>query len=236
MAPKLKLVFVSRYMAEEAFEDLGFRLPDDGYTIIHNPIDTKLFSYQPKSVEQRKRVISIRSYASRKYANDLSVKAILKLSESPCFTDLQFRMIGDGRLFDETLEPLRKFPNVTIERVFLTHGEIAALQEEYGVFLVATRWDSQGVSRDEAMSSGLVPVTNAVAAVPEFVDESCAMLAAAEDAEGLAAGIQSLYANPLRFAKLSKQAHARVKGQSGAQMIAEREIGLFRTVGDGGER
>jgi glycosyltransferase involved in cell wall biosynthesis len=37
---------------------------------------------------------------------------------------------------------------------------------------VPSRTDTQGVSRDEAMSSGLVPVTNAVAAIPEFVDDT----------------------------------------------------------------
>lgn len=35
-------------------------------------------------------------------------------------------------------------------------------------FWFPTRMDTQGVSRDEAMCSGLVPITNKVAAVPEF--------------------------------------------------------------------
>jgi spore maturation protein CgeB len=56
----LKLVFVSRYFAEEVMEDLGFRLPEHAYTIIHNPIDTELFSYQPKPAEQRKKILKSR--------------------------------------------------------------------------------------------------------------------------------------------------------------------------------
>jgi glycosyltransferase involved in cell wall biosynthesis len=208
-------------------EDLGFRLPDSAYSIIHNPIDTDLFSYQPKPHEQRKRVLSIRTYASLKYANDLSVNAILKLSRHPCFQDMEFRLIGDGELFEETLEPLRKFANVTIERRFLSQTEIAALQKEYGIFLVPTRWDSQGVSRDEAMSSGLVPVTNAVAAIPEFVDDSCGILAAADDAGGLAAGIEMLYENPLLFEEMSKRAAERVRRQSDSRLIVSRELNLF---------
>jgi len=118
MAPKLKLVFVSRYCAEQVFEDLGFRLPDDAYTIIHNPIDSDLFVYRPKPAEQRKRVLSIRPYASRTYANDLSVQAIIMLSKRLCFEDLEFTLIGDGKLFEETLEPLRRFQNVNIQNVF----------------------------------------------------------------------------------------------------------------------
>lgn len=231
LASNLKLVFVSLYFTEEVFEDLGIRLPSDCYTVIHNPIDTEQFFYRAKLVEQRKRVLSIRPYASRQYANDLSVKAILKLSESPCFSDMEFRMVGDGKLFDETLSPLRKFSNVTIERRFLTHVEIAALHKEYGVFLVPTRWDSQGVSRDEAMASGLVPVTNAVAAIPEFVDESCGILASAEDADGLAAGIQALYERADLFADLSVHAAERARRQSDKKIIINREISLIGLKG-----
>jgi glycosyltransferase involved in cell wall biosynthesis/spore maturation protein CgeB len=227
MPANMKLVFVSRYFAEEVFEDLGFRLDEDRYEIIHNPIDTDLFSYQPKAVDQRKRVLSIRPYASRKYANDLSVEAISKLSEYPCFNDMEFRMIGDGKLFDETLEPLRKFPNVTIERRFLTHPEIAALHKDYGVCLTPTRMDAQGVSRDEAMSSGLVPITSAVAAIPEFVDPSCGVLAKGEDAEGLAAGIIAIYEDPAQFAAMSEEAAARIRRQSGTRVIVSKELALF---------
>ncbi|WP_165590406.1 glycosyltransferase family protein [Bordetella pseudohinzii] len=227
MPANLKLVFVSRYFAEEVFEDVGFRVPEDSYKIIHNPIDTELFSYQEKHTDQRRRVLSIRPYASRKYANDLSVKAILKLSEKPYFNDIEFCMIGDGKLFDETLAPLRKFRNVKIERRFLTHGEIAAIHKDYGICLTPTRMDAQGVSRDEAMASGLVPISNAVAAIPEFMDESCGILADSEDAEGLAAGIEAVYKSPSRFAALSAAAAARVRRQSAKHVVVWQELALF---------
>lgn len=228
MPANLKLVFVSRYFAEEVFEDIGFRVPEDSYTIIHNPIDTGLFSYQEKHPDQRRRVLSIRPYASRKYANDLSVKAILKLSEKPYFDDLEFRMIGDGKLFDETLAPLREFKNVKIERRFLTHGEIAAIHKHYGICLTPTRMDAQGVSRDEAMASGLVPISNAVAAVPEFVDESCGILVDGEDSDGLAAGIAAVYEDAARFSALSAAAAERVRRQSAKHVVVLQELALFR--------
>lgn len=223
----LKLVFVSRYFAEEVMEDLGFRLPDESYTIIHNPIDTDLFGYQQKPIEQRKRILSIRPYASRKYANDLSVSAIIELSKMPFFKDLEFRIIGDGRLFDETLEPVRHFENVRLERRFLTQSEIAQLHKDYGLFLCPTRMDAQGVSRDEAMASGLVPITNAVAAIPEFVDESCGILAGAEDSSAMAMGIALMYENPELFKFKSKAAAKRVRWQSSSKEIIAREMMLF---------
>ncbi|MHB9705749.1 glycosyltransferase family protein [Alcaligenes aquatilis] len=223
----LHMVFVSSYFAQEIFEDLQIGLSEDKYSVIHNPIDTQIFRYREKSLEQRKRILSIRSYASRKYANDLSVKAILALSEKPIFKQLQFMLIGDGALFEETVAPVENFTNVCIERRFITHQEVADIQQEYGIFLNPTRWDSQGVSRDEAMASGLVPISNAVAAVPEFMDENSGFLVAAEDAQGLADAIERLYVEPELFARLSANSAKRAREQSDAVLMAEREMSLF---------
>jgi glycosyltransferase involved in cell wall biosynthesis len=158
----------------------------------------------------------------------LSVQAILLLSEQPWFRYLEFRLIGDGALFEETLAPLRQFDNVHIERRFLRQSQIAALHREYGIFLCPSRMDTQGVSRDEAMSSGLVPVTNAVAAIPEFVDGSCAMLAPAEDAHALARAIARLAQDPRRFAAMSRAAAQRVRRQSAASTVINAEMELIR--------
>lgn len=224
----LKLVFVSQYFADEVQEDVGLELPRTSYEIIHNLIDTELFSYEPKPAEQRKKILTIRPFASRKYANDLSVQAIVELSKRPFFTDLEFRIIGDGRLFDDTVAPLRGFSNVHIERGFLTQQEIAALHKDYGVFLSPTRMDAQGVSRDEAMASGLVPITTDVAAIPEFVDAESGFLAPLDDASGLAAAIETLYHDPKRFERMSEAAAARVRRQSGPAQTTDRELALIR--------
>lgn len=226
--PKLHLVFVSRTFSEEVMEDLGFRLPDDQYSIIHNPIDTKLFQYRPKPPEQRKRILSIRPFASRQYANDQTVAAILELAKRPGFEELDFRIIGDGPLFEETVAPIRDFLNVTVERRFLTQPEIAALHRDYGVFLCPTRWDSQGVSRDEAMSSGLVPVTTCISAVPEFVDDECGVLAEPESPQSLADGVFPLVRDADRFKFLSTNAAGRVRTQSAVKKIVQQELQLLR--------
>ncbi len=224
---QLEFVFVSRYFADEVMEDHKVRLDKSSYHVIHNIIDTDLFSYEAKDAEQRKKILSIRPFANRKYANDLSVKAILELSRKPFFSELEFRIIGDGALFDSTVAPLRKLKNVILERRFLTQHEIAALHKQYGVFLVPTRMDAQGVSRDEAMSSGLVPVTNAVTAIPEFVDDDSGLLAQGEDYLGLAGAIERLYHDPALFSRLSANATQRVRAQSGYRQTILREMELI---------
>lgn len=220
-------IFVSQYFLEESEESLERTLPKEQVSIIHNYIDNQQFNYIAKGPEQRFNILSIRPYASRKYANDLTVKAILELSKHADFSKMNFELYGDGELFDNTLEPLRKFENISINKTFLNHSEISELHKKNGIFITPTRMDSQGVSRDEAMSSGLVPVTTAVTAIPEFVDDSCGILADGEDYKAMAEGIIRLVESPNMFTRLSKEASKRVEAQSGFENTIAREIKLI---------
>lgn len=223
-----KLVFVSSHFAREVTADLGLTLPASRCEVIHNVIDTELFAYQPKSAEQRRRVLSIRPHTSRIYANDLAVATVLELSHRPYFNELEFHFVGDGPLFDDTMAPLRSLPNVRIEKRFLTQTEIAKLHREYGIFLCPSRGDTQGVSRDEAMASGLVPITTRAGAIPEFVDASSGFVVDLEDVQALSASIGALYEDPQAFLKLSEQAAARVRRQSSPAHTTARELSLIR--------
>ncbi|MFW8595912.1 glycosyltransferase family protein [Cribrihabitans neustonicus] len=226
----LHLVFVSRSLLEEATEDVGRPAPQGRHSVIHNYIDGEIFRHVPKSAEDRFRLLSIRPYAGRKYANDLTAAAITVLSRRPGFDAFAITIAGGGPDFEAETEALRHFPNVTLREGFLTHAEIAALHRGHGVFLTPTRWDSQGVSRDEAMASGLVPVSTRTAAVPEFMDEGCGILTPPEDAAALAEAIESLSSDPDLFLRLSQAAAARVRAQSGFQNTIAREIALIRTL------
>jgi glycosyltransferase involved in cell wall biosynthesis/spore maturation protein CgeB len=224
---KIHLVFVSKYFYKTICDDYEIALPESKYSIIHNYIDTDLFAYIKKPPSQRKMILSIRHFSSGVSANDLTVKCIEELSFKPFFSELFFHIIGDGPLYEKTVEPLRKYINVKLERKFLTQKEIAEIYTMYGVFLCPSRMDSQGVSRDEAMSSGLVPITSAVAAIPEFADDSCAIMAPAEDHLKLAEGIETLYFNEQLFSEMSEKAAQKVRSLSGKKHTIEREIELI---------
>ena len=86
------------------------------------------------------------------------------------------------------------------------------------------------MSRDEAMSSGLVPVTNSVSAIPEFVDGNCAILGPEEDYVLLAKGIIKLVEDKELFARMSKNAAERVRKQSASEIIIDKEIKLIKDV------
>ncbi len=226
-SPNLHLITVSRTLANEIEEDYGVTLAPAQHSVIHNVIDTTLFRYEPKPAAQRTKILSIRPFATRTYANDLTVAAILELAKRPWFGELDFHIIGDGALFEATLAPVQGLRNVLVERRFVRQEEIAALHRRNGIFLCPTRMDSQGVSRDEAMASGLVPVTTRIAAVPEFVDEDCAFLATPENATELASALETLYKDPARFQRMSAAAAARVRKDRSADQTSLRELALF---------
>jgi len=223
---RFKLVFVSQSAVELAREDMGERLRSTDFEVIPNPIDTELFRYRPKDADDRFHILMIRPFDSWTYGNDLAVSAILHLAEQRDL-GLKFTIVGDGPLFEETVRPLHHVENLQIERRFLTQSEIAEYHGRHGIFLVPTRLDTQGVSRDEAMASGLVPVTNRVSAVPEFVADDCAGLAAPDDAQGIANSIKAMIAAPELFLSRSRKAANRVRSQSGSTVVIPAELELL---------
>jgi glycosyltransferase involved in cell wall biosynthesis len=223
----VRVVHVSEWFRRSIVEpDTG--MPTRRPHIIPNVVDSDLFSYREKEDGDRLHILSVRPYASHKYANDQTVAAILELSKRPYFERLSFTLRGEGPLFAETVSPLRQFPSVSIQDGFLRQEEIAELHSTHGVFLAPTRFDSQGVSMCEAMSSGLVPVSTAIAAIPEFVeDRRTGLLAAPEDPIGLADRVEMLVYNAELFQRLSSAAAAQVRQQCGADATVGREIELI---------
>lgn len=226
-------VFVSQTFRDQVAEDfatLGFQLPSGAASVISNPIDTELFSYEEKDPELRKRILLLRPFASQVYANDLAIAAILELADEPWFSELDFLIVGDGVLFEELTSPVRDMPNVRIERRFLPQDEIAELHKEYGVFLVPTRQDTQGVSRGEAMSSGLVPVTTDIPVIREFLNTDEGYLAPYDDSTGLADAIRDMYYSPDIFSEKSRRSAARIRQTIATQIVLPQEIKLFATT------
>jgi len=178
-------------------------------------------------------MLLIRPFDSHTYANDMAVEAIRRLQKGDGAHRLSFTIVGDGPLFEDVLRPLKDLANVSISRRFLTQQEIAEEHRRHGVFLVPTRLDTQGVSRDEAMASGLVPVTNAIAAVLEFTDESCAALARPDDAQGLADAILEMLEKPQLFLERSKAAAERIRSERSNQIVIPRELELLEEAANG---
>ena len=77
------------------------------------------------------------------------------------------------------------------------------------------------------MSSGLVVITNNVAAIPEFVDDECGILVPGEDYMAMADAIEKLYNEPDYFLKLSENAAKRVRSQTSKEFTICKEEKLI---------
>ena len=54
----------------------------------------------------RKKILTIKSFASKKYGNDITTKGIVELSKRACFKDLDFEIDADRGY---TIEDLKEF-------------------------------------------------------------------------------------------------------------------------------
>ncbi|MGG2024824.1 glycosyltransferase family 4 protein [Gottfriedia sp. S16(2024)] len=217
----LTYIFVSDWIKKIAEKDVNTRF--NNVNIIHNYINTDLYKYSHKDIESRKKILSIRTFQSKKYGNDISADAIKILSTKDEFKDMEFVLYGKGKYFNKVKEELKHFPNVKMYNNFLSQEEIANLHKKFGVFLCPTRQDSQGVSMGEAMSSGLVPVTSNNSAIPEFVTNGKNGFLSNNPRE-LASAILDLYYDPNKFIKMSQMASTDVNKQCGIQSTIDREI------------
>jgi glycosyltransferase involved in cell wall biosynthesis len=203
------------------------RLPE--CDVIANPIDPDRFPYRPKAPDLRRRILLLRSFHCRKYANDIAIKAILLLSRHAEFREFEFSICGQGRLFAELTRPLRTFANVVLDEGFRTHDEIRALHARHGVFLCPTRCDSQGVSMCEAMSSGLVPVTSNSSAIPEFVtDGESGFLT--HSASEITAALLTLLRSPETFSRMSAAAADEVRRKAALETVVSKELAVLRAA------
>jgi L-malate glycosyltransferase len=221
------LVFVSRWMRNVAAADTLFDI--EPYAIIANPIDTGIFRFQEKDPAMRGRVLLIRSFDSRKYANDLAVRAILDLSKTAAFERLSFTIVGSGRYFTELTRPLRDLTNITLMERFLTRDAIQELHAQHGLFLCPTRQDAQGVSMCEAMSSGLVPIASNNTAIPEFVANGVNGFLC-RTPQDLARAIVCTWENPDQFQRMSREASRSISEKAGASTVIPLELSVMQQM------
>lgn len=198
-------VFVSEWLREcsEQLLDVSFT----NSAVIHNVINEKLFPYQEKTKEDRKKIVLIRRFDNVSYHSvDQSVLAIRELSRREYFDQLSFHIYGDGNYFEQLLEPIRAFSNVHIHQGFVPNDKIADIYKENGILLIPSRHDAHAVAMGEAAASGLVVVGSKVTSNPYFMDEQVNhTLADPENPIELADIIERMYQNPEEFLQISKR-------------------------------
>lgn len=220
-----KIIFVSNWMKQATENDLGIAAMESA--IIPNMIDTTHFKYIEKETEQRNRILILRSFSTRKYANDLSIKAIKRLAANKIFKHLTLSIYGEGRLFHSLTSQVNQYQNVHIYNHFLNPAEMASVYQTHGIILIPTRQDAQGVTMCEAMSSGLVPVTSNNTAIPEFLTPTCGFLT--RSVGELVRSLIKLHCEPDTFSRMSSCAASHIREICSEDRTLNREIELIRS-------
>ncbi|WP_411963437.1 glycosyltransferase family 4 protein [Haloferax sp. YSMS24] len=192
--------------------------------VVPNPIDEELFSYTERKPSNRNKLLSIRSFNSRKYANDLSIRAISKLNEGHLDIYGQGKYLSKCRQLSDDLGA-----NVTFNPTFLKQEQIADLHDEYGIYLSPSRTDAQGVSMCEAMASGLPVITSPIGGIPEFVtDGKTGYLC--ETPEEMTNRISLLQSNPDQIVSMGERAAAAIRRKCGTTRIIEKELDIAKSL------
>lgn len=221
-------VFVSRSY-KELYVDPYIGVVPERYHIIPNLINTDMFPYYKKDGNARFSICNIRPYTAKNYANDITRDVILALSKKRYFNQLQFHLYGDGKLFKELTAPLKKFNNVHLNQGFVKPSDISLVHQESGIYLGPTRHDSQGVSLCEAMCSGLVPISNDIGAIAEFVEHGkTGFLARRDNVQDMVDYIERLINDEALFLQMSDYAHRSIVNLLNKERIVNKEIEVIQ--------
>lgn len=224
--PRIAKVFVSDYLMRAAARHVGIS-PQNAH-VIHNFIDSDFYNYRERDDKAFSRILLLRPFVKRKYAADIAIGALLRLSRRPEFNGLSITVVGFGGEFRAKTEPLRAFSNVRILERYNTPEQMRELYAEHGVYLCPTRHDTQGVSFCEAMASGMVCVTNRVSAIPEFADDTTAILRPSDNIAAYADGILQAVSNASAARIMGRKAAERMRAQCGIEATLVREMNLIR--------
>lgn len=159
------IVFPSNWMKN--YTESHFQIKFRNGNVIANGIDTDLFSYK-NLYQNRNKLFTIRPF-ERKYGVEMAIDIMRFLPEQ--FTLDIYGKGKDKNLYQKMIQKYNLSNRVKIIERFIDRSEMNEIFHKYGMFFALTLFDSQGVSMCEAMSSGLLTISNPITAIPEFVHD-----------------------------------------------------------------
>lgn len=165
--PNVKFIFPSRWLKDVYEQDVLECKGKIDYEINSNIIDINTFKHVERDFKKLK-VLVVKSYASEVYATDIVQNVIMSLNKYKVFDDIEFTIIGKGKLWEQNTKKLTEFDNVKLINEFFPHDQLVKFYHQNNILLAPTRTDSQGVSRLEAMSTGMISLSTNIAAIKEF--------------------------------------------------------------------
>ncbi len=217
-------LFPSIWMKSTAEKNLNVKF--DKSLIIPNGIDTEFFDLKPELSGNPRKMVSIRSFSSKVYNIEQTIELMSLLPD-----DYTLDIYGEGKLllsYEKLIVKMNLEKRVKIIPKFLDRANMKETFRSYDLFISTTRFDSQGVTMLEAVSSGLLLATINNSSREEFIEDGVTGILA-KDINELASKIVEITNNNLLFQNIVLQGNTKMKDFSD-NSISEKEIDALRNV------
>jgi glycosyltransferase involved in cell wall biosynthesis len=171
-------------------------------------------------------MVSIRSFSSEVYDIKKTIELMSLLPD-----DYTLDIYGEGKLilkYKKLIVKMNLEKRVKIIPKFLDHENMKKTFRSYDLFISTTRFDSQGVTMLEAVSSGLLLVTINNSSREEFIEDGVTGLLA-NNIDELSNKILEITNNNALFQKVVLQGSSKMKDLS-TNCISEKEIDALKNV------
>jgi len=198
----------------------------DKSLIIPNGIDTEFFDLKPELSVKPRKLITIRSFSSKVYNIEQTIELMSLLPD-----DYTLDIYGEGKLmlnYEKLIVKMNLEKRVKIIPKFLDRANMKETFRSYDLFISTTRFDSQGVTMLEAVSSGLLLATINNSSREEFIQDGVTGILA-KDVNELSEKIVEVTNNNQLFQNIVLQGNNKMKDFSD-NSISEKEIDALRNV------
>jgi glycosyltransferase involved in cell wall biosynthesis len=199
------------------------------YRVVTNGIELERFSAPPDPVDGR---VVFLGRLSRQKRPDVAVRALARLLENHPAAELHIAGEGPERA---PVKRLAERLGVTDAlRMLGTREDIPELLSGASCLLLTSDYEGCPLSVLEAMAAGVPVVATRVGAVPEMIDDDRAgLLVEPGDAEGAAAAIGELLADPAHARELGDEGRRRARERFSREQMIERTLALYDEVAAG---
>lgn len=201
-------------------------LPTSRCRILPTPVNPRLFTFQQKRAEQRRKILYVMgAHGSDPDVARVDYTVLRELSKKrQLFGELELLIVGDTEsMMGETRELVGGLDNVRVETQNPAPPEVAKVYREYGVFIRMAPYDWGGYLLHEAMAAGMVPVVN-----DEDLESGWGVPINSDRPSQVTEAIEALCCDPARFLSTSKAAVEHVQQVAGMNVVAERELAFFK--------
>ena len=115
----------------------------------------------------------IKNFNYKKYAGDLILNFLLKLSYEKYFNQFNFTIVGHGKfLNNKKYDRLKELDNIIFISNVISSYDVKKLFMRHNFFLSLTRMDAQSVIISEALTCGVNVISSNICAIPEFIQNN----------------------------------------------------------------